>query len=323
METGQELLNQLNSTDETSRIEAKRGSAIDRSILETICAFANEPDLNGGYILLGVELSEDDPITYYKVSGIANPDKLQADLASQCADSFNLAIRPLMEVDNIEGKNILVIRIPELPSSQKPVYFKKEALPRGAFRRIGSTDQRCTEDDLILFYTHAETLDNAIVKDGDSSDIDEDAIQTYRRLRAAANPVAEELSYSNEDLLLSLNCLRKEESRLRLTYAGLLVFGSRQAQRRLLPAMRLDYIRVPGNEWVEDPYNRFTTVDMRGPLLNLVQRAYAAVVDDLPKGFLLPEGQLQAESIGLPGRVLREALVNALMHRSYRVHQPT
>jgi ATP-dependent DNA helicase RecG len=44
------------------------------------------------------------------------------------------------------------------------------------------------------------------------------------------------------------------------------------------------------------------------------------VSEDLPRGFLLPEGQVQAESVGLPGRVLREAIVNALMHRSYRLH---
>lgn len=61
---------------------------------------------------------------------------------------------------------------------------------------------------------------------------------------------------------------------------------------------------------------------MRGSLLEMVQRVFSQITDDLPKGFLLPEGALQAESVGLPGRVLREAIVNALIHRSYREHQP-
>jgi ATP-dependent DNA helicase RecG len=122
---------------------------------------------------------------------------------------------------------------------------------------------------------------------------------------------------------LSLRCIDKgENGDWILTYAGLLVFGSRKAHRRLTPMMRVDYIRVPGNEWVADPDNRFTTIDMRGPLLELVSRAYSAISDDLPKGFLLPEGELQAEAVGLPGRVLCEALVNAIMHRSYRVNEP-
>src|SRR5690606_29547719 len=81
-------------------------------------------------------------------------------------------------------------------------------------------------------------------------------------------------------------------------------------------------IRVPGTDWVEDPDNRFRTVDMRGPLISLVYRLVEAVHADLPKGFMLEEGELQADSTGLPVRALREAIVNALMHRSYRVNSP-
>jgi ATP-dependent DNA helicase RecG len=58
METAKELIEQLNAMDETSRIEAKRGSTINRSLLETICAFSNEPRLECGFILLGVVLED-------------------------------------------------------------------------------------------------------------------------------------------------------------------------------------------------------------------------------------------------------------------------
>ena len=75
---------------------------------------------------------------------------------------------------------------------------------------------------------------------------------------------------------------------------------------------------------LEDPEKRFSaTVDMRGPLLQIVDRAHAAVLDDLPKGFALKEGQVQTDTPTLPARVLWEAIVNALMHRSYREYRPT
>ena len=54
MRTAEDLLQELSSLDESHRIEAKRASQIDRSILGTVCAFANEPGLGGGYLLLGV-----------------------------------------------------------------------------------------------------------------------------------------------------------------------------------------------------------------------------------------------------------------------------
>ncbi|MFM8277933.1 MAG: helix-turn-helix domain-containing protein [Cyanobium sp.] len=55
-------------------------------MLETICAFSNEPRLDGGYLLLGVaEANQPDLNGRFVVVGVENPEKLQADLVSQCA----------------------------------------------------------------------------------------------------------------------------------------------------------------------------------------------------------------------------------------------
>ncbi|MBK7407981.1 MAG: hypothetical protein IPJ40_07805 [Saprospirales bacterium] len=208
---------------------------------------------------------------------------------------FNLPVRPQISVEEIGGKPILNIFVPELPEEQKPLYFQSQGLPKGAFRRIGSTDQKCTEDDLLLFFQNQrQSFDNSIVLDSTLADLDEDAIRLYRTLRAKVNPAAEELGYNEEDLLLSLGAIKKEGEQMKLTYTGLVVFGSRTAQRRLIPALRVDYIRVPGKEWVPDPDDRFTTVDMRGPLISLVQRVYDAVMDDLPKRVFPPGKQQRA-----------------------------
>lgn len=317
-----ELISHLNNTDECTWIEAKKGSAIDKSILETVNSFSNEPGLKGGYILLGVIQEEHSLFPSYVLTDIEDPDKLQLDLSSQCASMFNIPIRPEISVEMIDGKRVISIFVPELSEAQKPVYFKSEGLPRGAYRRIGSSDQRCTDDDLFVFYNNEDSFDSSIVQDSSLDDISEEAIELYRSLRGKVNAFAEELQYNDEDLLHSLGCIKKSRDQTYLTYAGLLLFGKRPAHRRLLPMVRVDYIRVPGNVWVEDPENRFVTTDMRGPLLEMVQRIFSQITDDLPKGFLLPEGELQAENIGLPSRVLREAIVNALIHRSYRENQP-
>lgn len=236
---------------------------------------------------------------------------------------FNQPLRPDIEVEKLpDGKLVLKIFVYELPDGQKPLYFRSEGLPKGAYRRIASSDQRCTDDDLFVFYNKEDTFDGTVVKDTSLDDVSDEAIQLYRTLRSKVNPYAEELSYSDQDLLQALGCCKKEKGEWFLTYTGLLVFGKKMSLRRLLPMVRVDYIRVPGNEWVSDPENRFTTIDMRGPLIELVQRIFSAIADDLPKGFLLPEGQIQAESVGLPSKVLREAIVNAFIHRTYRVNQP-
>jgi len=58
-------------------------------------------------------------------------------------------------------------------------------------------------------------------------------------------------------------------------------------------------------------------------LFRLIRRVQAAILDDLPKAFGLAEGDLQRKDTPVvPQRVIREAVVNALMHRSYRSHAP-
>jgi ATP-dependent DNA helicase RecG len=315
-----EIVEILNATDELTDIEAKRGRKVSTSVLETVCAFANTPGIETGYLIAGVARDESGPSPVYTVVGVEDADQYQLDVATRCANDFNRPLRPDITVESIDGLNVVLVKVRELPADGKPVFFKKEGLPRGAYLRVGSSDQRCREEDLILFYgSQTGNYDATPVDYTSIDDIDEDAVARYRILRERVNKDAEELSYSDEDLLKALHCLSADGSG-RLTVAGIHLFGTSVCLRRTFPAHRVDYIRVPGNTWVPDTSDRFYSVDMRGPLLKLVYRAVDSVYADLPKGFRLDEGELQARHIVLPVEALREAIVNALMHRNYRIN---
>lgn len=322
--TPQELFEQLNELDEHPRIEAKTASSIGKSILETICAFANEPGMGGGWLLLGIGEAENALFPQYEITGVPDPEKLQSDLVSQCADTFNTPIRPQIQIAESQGRQYLSVFIPEAPASVKPVYFFATGLPKGAYRRIGASDIRCTEEDLAVFYQDRQpaSFDSSILPDGEMEEIDLDAIAEYRRLRKETSPGAEELLWDDTELLRSLRCAEKDANNtLRPTVGGILLFGKTTALRRHFPMMRVDYIRVSGREWVEDPGRRFDTIEMRAPLIRVVGRALQAILDDLPKAFSLPENSAYRKDVPIiPSRVLREAVVNAIMHRSYRSH---
>lgn len=327
MKTAKELFDELNSWDENRRIEAKSASAVGKSMMETVCAFANEPGLRGGYLLLGAKrigMTEDGkPV--YEPENIEKTDKIQSDFVAMCNSMFNVRIRPIINVEEYLGKTVIVVKIEELPESQKPAYFAKRGLPEGAFRRIGPSDEKCSEEDMYLFYQSADTYDSCIVDDADLDDIDENALNFYRKLRKEVNPDAEELTLNDVDLLRALGAIKKnKQGGYDLTYTGLLVFGKQMSLRRLVPSFRVDYIRISGNQWLADGDNRFEqTIDMRGPLILMVNKACSAVMDDLPKGFELKKDSMQASTPAiLPNKVLREAIVNSYIHRSNRVNQP-
>ena len=324
MRTAEDLLQELSALDESHRIEAKQARQIDRSVMETICAFANEPGLGGGYLLLGVSRDPQDLFANaYKIDGVEHPDKLQSDLASQCASVFNRPLRPRVSVEELGGRTVVVVYVPEAAPTEKPIFLQNLGLPRGAYRRVGSTDQEGTEDDLVALYAghQIETFDAALLPDADMGDIDPIAIDDYRQQRRAINPDAEELAWSNDDLLRSLGCVKRDSGQLKPTVAGIVLFGSTMALRRCFPMMRIDYIRVPGRQWVENPDHRFDTLEIRAPLFTAIRRATNTVRDELIQSFSLPEGALAREDEPtLPLRVIREAIVNAVMHRSYRIH---
>jgi ATP-dependent DNA helicase RecG len=327
MRTAQDLLTELNASDESPRIEAKRAREIGKSVMETVIAFANEPGLGGGYLLLGVEWKVDAKgDTRYWAEGVPDPDKAQKDLATQCASMLNVAVRPEMAVERVDGKTVVVVFVPEADASQKPVYLQATGLPKGAFRRIGSTDQRCVDDDLWVLRGASQPLfgpDMVPIADAHMEDFEPQAIAEYRRLRAMVNPQAEELAYGNDEMLEALSAVRRVGSDLKPTLAGLVLFGKPIALRRLFPALRIDYMRVVGTQWVDDPEQRFQSIDIRKPLMLALPQAEASVVDELPKGFRLPEGELQSrQEPKLSRKVIREALANAVMHRSYQDHSP-
>ena len=327
MKIAKELFDELNSWDENRRIEAKSASAVGKSMMETVCAFANEPGLRGGYLLLGAKRTgmTEDGKPVYEPENIENTDKIQSDFVAMCNSMFNVRIRPIINVEEYLGKTVIVVKIEELPESQKPAYFAKRGLPEGAFRRIGPSDEKCSEEDMYLFYQSADTYDSCIVDDADLDDIDENALNFYRKLRKEVNPDAEELTLNDVDLLRALGAIKKnKQGGYDLTYTGLLVFGKQMSLRRLVPSFRVDYIRISGNRWLADGDNRFEqTIDMRGPLILMVNKACSAVMDDLPKGFELKKDSMQASTPAiLPNKVLREAIVNSYIHRSNRVNQP-
>jgi ATP-dependent DNA helicase RecG len=327
MRSAAELFDELNAVDESVRIEAKRASELGKSVMQTVIAFANEPGLDGGYLLLGADwFVNDKGDTAYRPAGLPDPDKVQRDLATQCATMLNVALRPEMQLETVDGKTVLVVYVPEADVTQKPVYLKATGLPRGAYRRIGSTDQHCVDEDLWVLRGESQPLhgpDLSILPDARLDDFDPAAIAAYRRERARINPQAEELAYADEDMLEALGALRRVDGQSHPTLAGILLLGKPMALRRMLPMAKIDYIRVPGMEWIDNPHERFQSIEIRKPLLLAMPQAEASIIDELPKGFHLPEGQLHSiQAPIVPRQVIREALANAVMHRNYTLHSP-
>lgn len=321
--SSQELLEVLNDIDEQDWLEAKSlRDDTSRSILETVCSFSNEPGLGGGVILIGVEENKTGDGPQYLVDGVADPDKAQLDLATQCKSVFNTPIYPTIKVEKIGGKAVLRVIVDEQPFGRKPVYFKKDGLPKGAYRRIGSADLVATEDDLWRFYEDPDSkYDETPVKYSSISDVDERAVRRYRQMRKKVDPEAVELEYETPELLSALGCTSKENPQ-ELNMAGILLFGNELAIKRACARARVDYIRILGNDW-HAVADQFDAVDTYAPIFLMVDKLMSIIYGELTTRHRFHSDSIQPETEKFPVEVMREAIVNMLMHRDYRHGQYT
>ncbi|MCL6511180.1 MAG: transcriptional regulator [Anaerolineae bacterium] len=115
-----------------------------------------------------------------------------------------------------------------------------------------------------------------------------------------------------EDVLLHRGCVVKRGRQIKPTYAGLLLFG-RQPQRWVRGAEIL-CARFGGAQ-MDDAFARQT---VGGTLPDQIRRAEAFLAENMPHRAHLRAWQRSDEPPYPPG-VLREAVVNAVAHRDYRL----
>jgi len=319
------LLQHLQELDETDQIEAKAGSAAGEAVMSSVSSFSNEPQGKGGYIIFGVRKATADHNDRYEVVGVKDPDKLTNDFTTQCTGMLNKAVRPEIQTftDPTTGRVLVAAYIPEASEHQKPIYIKKVGIPKGAYRRISGHDVQCNDEDMELLFRRGgtTTYDEAIVPESSFGDLDPAAFEAYRRMRS--DPDAPELSLSDHDLARAIAAVKPTGSTFTPTVAGLVLFGHRASLRRLFPMLRIEYIQVPSTVW-SGSTDGFTAIELLEGLLLSVPRVYQSVIGDIPRSFRLSAGSIVREDTPLvPARAIREAIVNAVMHRNYKTRQPT
>jgi ATP-dependent DNA helicase RecG len=137
-------------------------------------------------------------------------------------------------------------------------------------------------------------------------DLDWDRAETYA---ASAMSVGEP---TVEDLLLRRGCIVRQGKKLKPTYAGLLLFG-KQPQRWVRGAEVLA-VRFNGTS-MDDVFTRQT---ISNTLPEQIRRAELFILENLSQRARIGSWQRSDEAPYPPG-VLREAVVNAIAHRDYRL----
>lgn len=230
----EELIQRLESI-EWNDIEFKEASwEVPKSALSTVSAFANTA---GGHLVFGVKQANG----VFTITGVTDADQVQNTFLGQVRDSNKISVFLPIDgtVHNLPEGTVLAFYIPEATRQQKPVYL--DGNPKKAHVRRGGRDDTCTGDELLRFMRDAA----AVRYDAEPLDVDitrcfdEASVRWYRARFAASNP-GKDTAADDTAFLRSWGFLIEQGGVLRPTRAAILVLGSGEYVRQVLPRMVAD-----------------------------------------------------------------------------------
>ena len=175
-------LHNIERYHENNRIEAKKAAGgFPHSLWETYSAFANTI---GGLILLGVEESRDKQLTVTGIPDAAGYQKILWDTVKDPARvSVNILSPEDVEVHTVDGRDVLVVRVPRADRTQRPVYIGDSPF-QGAYRRDGEGDYHCSPEEVRAMLRDREDTpaDLAVLKSRPVSDLSPSSVRQYRLL---------------------------------------------------------------------------------------------------------------------------------------------
>ena len=314
-------LSELGQFKEGNRLEMKAAQgrdgsgALPRSVWETFSAFANT---SGGVIVLGAE--EPEP-GVFNVIGIEKADKVLDDFWNAALSEDKVSVRFLKDsdatVETVDGKEIVVIRVPWADRHIRPVYINGD-LFGGTFRRAHTGDHQCSREEVLSMLRDSATSsqDAEIAKSARMDYLNRDTIAKYRRRFDSLNEGHVWSDLGEMDFLEAIGAVAPDdEGAMRPTCAGLLMFGEHRFITHEFPHYLLDYRQETGdNERWEDRLVSFTG-DWTGNLYDFYFRAYNKMKAALKVPFQI-DGIDRIDDTPAH-RALREAIANCLTNANW------
>lgn len=307
MTTHTELL-EIIANGESSGVEFKRDVLENHALAKELVAFSN---LSGGKVLLGVE---DDG----SISGITRQD-LEGWVMTACRDKIRPSIIPFFEVvrEAEPGKNVAIVSVTRGYDVHSLWHNNRNTY----YIRVGTQSREPSPEELGRLFQQRGSFRAELrpVSGATLADLDLRRLRDYfGRVRQQAVPPDED-DAAWQTLLVNTEIMTEEG----VTVGGMLLFGT--TPNRFLAHAGIDAVAFPGTE---KDYAARERATLRGPMTPLLDANNAVVENGLveqalefarrntPVTAVLDNGR-RIEKPAYPPEVIREAVVNALIHRDY------
>ena len=289
-----EEFEQMLIENENKDLDFKLELSDSKKIAQLVTAFYNS---RGGKIIIGVDNNK-------KLIGIKEPQKTEHKFIQIIRHWCKLDKEPEIEFVKYGGKDFIVIDCPK--GKDTPYFVRGEHAPRV---RVGSSNMPANKEEISRLYREGSSKSQDIypVENATLDDLNLDMIKNYFK----ESKLTEQLNDAHfHKLLKKENFVADINNKLVPTVAGIALFGKHPSLELPHTIIRADrYKGLDVSMWID-------RADIEGNIFDLVDTAEKFMLKNIrtaytPKGFNI---DIKTE---YPIEALKEAIINAVVHRDY------
>ncbi len=298
----------VNRKAEGQNIEVKAAhEGCPKRLYDTLSSFANQD--GGGVIVFGIDERQD-----FCVAGVYDLQDLQKKVTEQCNQMYP-PVRAVFTAAEVDGLPVCSAEIPAADLMERPCYYSGAGKVKGSYVRVGDADMPMTDYEIYSYeaYRNHNHDDERVIERAEMNLLDQESLREYVEKMRKERPGFSRLDIDQTYEMLGIT--RKGIP----TLAAVLNFGI--FPQGYLPQLAIIAIAVPGTEIGDVSQNQERFLDnkrIEGTLSEMLEEALAFCRRNMKTRTIVDAVTgVRRDSTEYPMQAVREAVLNALIHRDY------
>jgi len=306
-----ELIQRIQAQQSESNILELKSAAggCPKRLYDTLSAFSNQDA--GGIIVFGIEEKS------YQVVGVYDVHDLQKKINEQCKQVTPI-VRPVFTILELRDKYVLSAEIPSIDISERPCFYAGVGRIKGSYVRVGDSNEPMSEYEIYSYEAYRKKYEDdvRINHTADIKAIDQTMLGAYIQSIKDRNPKLSTLE--NTDIYKFMNMVIDGKPTLACT----LLFSL--YPQMFFPQYTINAMVIMGYEKGDMDYEGARFIDNRrieGTLSDMLEEAIRFVSKNMNvKTIVDKHSGKRTDETEYPVTAIREAIINALVHRDYSIH---
>ena len=279
-------------------------------LYDTLSSFSNQDE--GGIIIFGLDEKKN-----YAAVGVYDPQDLQKKVTEQC-NQMSPVVRALFTICELDNSIIVAAEIPGIDVAERPCFYRGTGRLRGSFIRVGDADEPMSEYEIYSYDAFRKRIRDDIreAPGARRSFLDEEKLAAFlQAVKRDRKHLA--LHVGDEDILELMGVTINGQP----TLAGELCFS--KYPQGVFPQLCITAVALPGKVMGEPGLEGERFIDnerITGTIAEMVDEAVDFVNRNSRHSTIIDDKGKRMDRDEYPLKAVREAILNALVHRDYSIH---